>query len=431
MSLKKIEQTILIIIDSIDRELLGFLKLKKELEIKNYRVEFCNKQNFKSSFNYYKPKVIFCGQIWKTPGLLQSKKGSKIFFLRAESCSGLLDYINEIYKTISEVIPDYFCCWGPQELKFLRKKIRNTKLILTGHPVNELVKKKKKKKKIIIGIATTVRQITSISRQNILYDLNALKQNKEYKNSNPFVNIGSDISALYGYEINFLSKLLDIVNNLKKKYEIVLRHHPLEDGKIYNYFKRENIEIDKSIFFNEFCSKIDVLLCYKSSIQIYAYNQKVKVINLEKFLDKDNLRKLNANVINMPFDKFFPQPKNLIELRNEINRPFKKILAADYFLKNIFNINNDKKSSDLILNELKNIDFEKIKFKKIKDEKISNFFVINFIYKLTPSFLKFHFIDVKRYLQYIFFHKEKEIFYTYSFINRSKINKMKKIIEKF
>ena len=73
MTLKNIEQTILIIVDSIDRELLGFLKLKRELEIKNYRVEFCNKQNFKSSFNYYKPKVIFCGQIWKTPGLSESK----------------------------------------------------------------------------------------------------------------------------------------------------------------------------------------------------------------------------------------------------------------------------------------------------------------------------------------------------------------------
>lgn len=431
MPLKNKEIKILTIIDSIDRELLGYLKLKRELELKNYKVEFCNKQNFKSSFNYHKPKVIIAGQIWKTPGLLQSKKSSKIFFLRAESCSGLLDYINEIYKSIAKVIPDYFCCWGPQELKFLKKKINNTKLILTGHPVNELVKKKKKKKRIIVGIATTIRQITSISRQNIIYDLDALKKNKEYKNSNPFVNIDSDISALYGYEINFLSKLLDIVNDLKKKYKIVIRPHPLEDHKIYNYFEKENIEIDKSISYNEFCSKIDVLLCYKSSIQIYAYNQKVKVINLEKFLDKDNLKKLNANVINMPFDKFFPQPKNLIELRNEINRPFKKILAADYFLKNIFNVNQDKKSSDLILNELKNIDFEKIKFKKIKDEKISNFFVINFIYKLTPSFLKFHFIDLKRYLKYIFFHKENEIFYTYSFINRSKINKIKKIVDKF
>lgn len=428
---KKSNIRILIIIDSIDRELLGFLKLKKDFENHNYNVELCNKQNFLCFFNYFKPKIVIAGQIWKTPGLNECKKSAKIFFLRAESCSGLLDYINTIYKSISEVTPDYFCCWGPRELNFLKKKIRNTKLILTGHPVNEIIKKKEKRKKIRIGIATTVRNITSISRKNILYDLNALKKNKEYKNTNPFVEKTYDISALYGYEINFLSKLLDITKELKKNYEVIIRHHPSEDREIYSYFEKEKIFIDNSLSFNEFCSKIDVMLSYKSTIQIYAYNNKVKVINLERFLDKDNLKKLNSNVIDMPFDKYFPQPKNINDLKKEIKKPFRKIKAVDKFLKDIFNINQNKKCSEALLNEIKKINFDNIKFKKIKEKKFSNYFFLNLIYKLTPPSLKFYLVDLSRYLKWIFFKKEKEIFFTYSFINYSKINRLKSFFKNF
>ena len=64
---------VLIIIDLISRELLGFLNLKKKLEEKNYKVFFCNRYNFTESYNCILPKIVIAPQLYKTPGRKNKK----------------------------------------------------------------------------------------------------------------------------------------------------------------------------------------------------------------------------------------------------------------------------------------------------------------------------------------------------------------------
>ena len=431
MLYKKPAIKILIIIDNLNRELLGFLKLKEDLEKKNYKIKFANKVNFIPYFNFYKPQIVLAGQLWKTPGLKECKKNCKLFYLRAESCSGLINYIKVTYDDLSEVIPHYFCCWGPKEYNYLKKKIKNTKVILTGYPLNEIIPRKKNKVKVI-GFATTLRNITTVSRRNIISDLKSLKNNKEWKNNNPFVLPKYDVSALYAYEINFLSKMIEIINKLKKKHKILIRIHPFEDKEIYKNLIEKNVELDTSKTFFEYCNKIDVLLAYKSSIQMYAYQNKIKVINLENILEKDFLKKLNPEVINMPFDKYFKRPKNLNMLLKEIKEPFKQIKNCESFLKNYFNYTVEKKKitcADQLIKEFENINFNKVKFNRIKNHKFSKNFLIQGIYLLLPGRLKYHYVDLIRLLKWILIKSDIEVLFTYTFFNYFKIKELKKIFK--
>jgi len=431
MLYKKPAIKILIIIDNLNRELLGFLKLKEDLEKKNYKIKFANKVNFIPYFNFYKPQIVLAGQLWKTPGLKECKKNCKLFYLRAESCSGLINYIKVTYDDLSEVIPHYFCCWGPKEYNYLKKKIKNTKVILTGYPLNEIIPRKKNKVKVI-GFATTLRNITTVSRRNIISDLKSLKNNKEWKNNNPFVLPKYDVSALYAYEINFLSKMIEIINKLKKKHKILIRIHPFEDKEIYKNLIEKNVELDTSKTFFEYCNKIDVLLAYKSSIQMYAYQNKIKVINLENILEKDFLKKLNPEVINMPFDKYFKRPKNLNMLLKEIKEPFKQIKNCESFLKNYFNYTVEKKKitcADQLIKEFENINFNKVKFNRIKNHKFSKNFLIQGIYLLLPGRLKYHYVDLIRLLKWILIKRDIEVLFTYTFFNYFKIKELKKIFK--
>lgn len=410
---------IIIIIDSYARELLGFLKLKNELEKKKFKIYFCNKYNFIYLYNFIKPEIVITGQLFKTAGLREAKKFSHIYYLRAESFSGLMDQLVDSYEGISEIKPDFFCCWGLKEFNFLKKKIKNVNLILSGHPTNEINLKRKKNK--IIGIATTLRHITSISHNDIINDLINLKKNKDFMKRNPFVKMNKDISYLYGYEINFLSKLIDILDKLKDKYKIIIRPHPLESIKIYQSLTKlsKNIEIDNSINFETYLKKINVLLSYKSSLQIYAYKNKIKVINLEKFLIKDNLSKLETKVMNMPFDQFFVKPKNYNFLLSEIKRPFKKIKRCEEFISNFFYF---KERSSNILSQ----SFNNLIIKNKGDIKI-NLYPLNFtkiIIFFTPFFLRHHMVDILRYLKNLFLKRDEEINHTYSFINSFKIKKI-------
>lgn len=431
MLYKKPAIKILIIIDNLNRELLGFLKLKEDLEKKNYKIKFANKDNFIPYFNFYKPQIVLAGQLWKTPGLKECKKNCKLFYLRAESCSGLINYVKVTYEDLSEIIPHYFCCWGPKEYNFLKKRIKNSKVILTGYPLNEIVPRKKNKFKVI-GFATTLRNITTISRRNIISDLKALKNNKDWKNNNAFVLPKYDVSALYAYEINFLSKMIEIINQLKRKHKILIRIHPFEDKEIYKHLIDKNVELDTSKTFFEYCQKINVLLAYKSSIQMYAYQNKVKVINLENMLEKDFLKKLNHEVIDMPFDKYFKRPKNLSMLLKEIKEPFKQIKNCDDFLKNYFNyplINKKNACGENLIKEFKKTNFDKLKFNPIKNHKVSKNFLVQIIYVFLPKSLKHHYVDLVRGLKWILFKKDREVLFTYTFFNYFKIKELKKIFK--
>jgi surface carbohydrate biosynthesis protein len=413
---------IIIVIDSLARELLPFLKLKNELEKKNFKIYFCNKYNFKYLYNFIKPEIIIVGQLFKTPGLREAQKFSHIYYLRAESLSGLMDQLVALYKGTSEVEPDFFCCWGLKEFNFIKKKIKNVNFILSGHPINEInFKSFKRKKNKIIGIATTLRNITSISNYNLISSLINLKKNKDFMNRNPFLKKNTDVSYLYAYEINFLSKLIEILYKFKDKCKIIIRPHPLENIKIYQSLKKlsKNIEIDNSINFETYLNKINILMSYKSSLQIYAYKNKIKVINLEKFLNKDNLSKLESKTMNMPFDKFFVKPTNYDVLLSEIKRPFKKIKKCDEFISNFFY--SKERCSDILSQSFNNLINKnkgniKINLYPLKLTKIIIFF--------TPLFLRHHMRDILRYLNHFFFKNDEEINHTYSLVNSFKIKKI-------
>lgn len=433
---------VLIIIDLINRELLGFINLKKKLEKKNYKIFFCNRYNFTETYNYLLPKIVIAPQLYKTPGIEKIKNKSYLIYLRSESFAGnikfcLIDYLIQ-EKTIK---PDAIFYWGKIDYNYFKKKLKNYRVLehyITGHPMNDVwnIYRKKYKKKLKknlpkVGICSTLKSVTSgFENYNPFKLTHDIENNTDYKNNSRFFDKKKGPEYYIAYEFNFIS----LINKLCKKVKYIsIRPSPHEKIKYYNFLKdKYNIKIDRSSNYLDWLIKNDIILAYKSSVQITAYIIGINVINLEGCMNNKILSGLNKETLSFKFDKYFNQPQNLNELIKSIKKnKFKRNREIENFIKNTYSFSFNKKfsSSDkitLFLENRRSI-IEKLKPKLIKKNNFSNNLILNLLLFFFPKKIIIYLKDLKILVSNLLFERYINT-QTYAFYNQYRIQKVK---EKF
>lgn len=433
---------ILIIIETIDRELLGFLLLKKKLENNKINVYFCNRHNFLVKYNYILPQVVIVPQLFKIEGLKSVKDKSYIIYLRAESHAGNHLFSLADYKVGKKILqPNAIFCWGDIDYEIFKKFLglkTKIKIYKSGHPSIDIWHKYSninKKKNNTVGVCSTIRMVMSStgSRNPIELIIN-VKNNKDWFGKNIFIKKNHGAEFFIGYEYSFLNFIVDFCNKYKKK--ISIRPSLNEDLNLYNFLKKNSkIEIDNQSNVLDWLLKHKTILCYKSSVGLTAYILGLNVINIKNFFNHKLLEGMNQDSYNFSFDNFFNKPKNYYELINLIKSKFKKNKKIEAMIEKTYSYNfkKYKYSSQNILDFLiNNIEvIEKIQPAPVKFSKFTNNKIINLLYKIVPYNVKIFLIDtkivLKNYIAYGVFNRQ--LYSTYNNLRISKIKKNFKKIE--
>ena len=430
---------VLIIIDLISRELLGFINLKKKLEEKNYQVFFCNRYNFTESYNYILPKIVIAPQLYKTPGIEKIKNKSYLIYLRSESFASnvkfcLIDYLIQE----KEIKPDAIFYWGKKDWAYFKKNLENYKLVehcITGHPMNDVwnyyrkkYKKKLRKKTPKVGICSTLKSVTSgVDNYNpfkLIYDI---ENNRDYNNKSRFYDKKHGPEYFIAYEFNFISLIIQICKKIKF---ISIRPAPYEKVEHYSFLKNKyNVEIDQSSNYLDWLIKNDIILAYKSSVQITAYILGINVINLKGCMNSKILSGLNKETLSFKFDKYFDQPQNLNNLIKLIKKKqFKKNQKIENFIKNTYSFcfsSTFSSSNEIVFFlEKKRSTLEKLKPELIKNNNFSSNLILSLFLIFLPRKIIIFLKDLKILLRNLLFEKYINR-QTYAFYNLDQIRRVK------
>ena len=175
--------------------------------------------------------------------------------------------------------------------------------------------------------------------------------------------------------------------------------------------------------------KNDIILAYKSSVQITAYILGINVINLKGCMNSKILSGLNKETLSFKFDKYFDQPQNLNNLIKLIKKKqFKKNQKIENFIKNTYSFcfsRTFSSSNEIVFFlEKKRSTLEKLKPELIKNNNFSS----NLILSLFPIFLPRKIIiflkDLKILLRNLLFEKYINR-QTYAFYNLDQIRRVK------
>ncbi len=313
---------VLWIIDNKYRDLYGVNSLKINLQKKNINLILINKYNWKYAIRLFDPHYVILPNIYENSGLPMLKfcvkNNIKSILYNVEGFH-LDQYSLDIYfpKKHIKYLNKIFV-WCPQEKIYLYKiGYPKDKIIITGSLRYQNSYQKKLPAKIkTIGIISSNKYFASrFDESTGSRILNHIFRWKDFNSDNAKFAIN-----FMHYELDFLNIIKRIIFASGKKYNFILRPHPMED---INFYNNKNFKIDKSSNINFFLDKVDVVLNHYSSVTLDALKRNVPVISLENLLKNSYQIKALKN--------FFPihlasKPKNI----NEVI----KILKGNFFLKN-------------------------------------------------------------------------------------------------
>ena len=306
------------VVDNKFRDLYGLYDLKKKLKEENSDLHIINKFHWLYALKLFNPHYVVLPNLHEFMGMpilrFCKKNDIRVILYNSEGFhydENLFNYYfpKKEFKNLYKIY-----VWSPQEKKLLIKSgYPSSKIILTGALKLQIKKEKKDIKRIKkIGIISTGKFFsTRFNRNDVL--MRQLFRRKNLKEDG--IN-----AQLMHYEIEFLSIIKKIIFLTNKKYEFILRPHPMESSEFYenSYFKT-----DKSNNIRDFLNKVDVIINHYSTASLDALVYNVPTISPEYILDKSYRFSLLNN--------FFPKnlaykPKNLDELT--------LILRDKFFLKN-------------------------------------------------------------------------------------------------
>ena len=320
------------VVDNKFRDLHGLYDLKKKLKKENSDLYIINKFHWLYAIKLFNPHYVVLPNLHEFMGMpilrFCNKNSIRVILYNSEGFhhdENLFKYYfpKKEFKNLYKIY-----VWSPKEKRqLINLGYPNSKILLVGALKLQNKKIKKEIKRIKkIGIVSTGKYFsTRFGAKNVI-----MRQLFKRKNvSNDSVNTGV---KLMHYEIEFLSIIRKIIFLTDKKYEFILRPHPMEDSKFYEnpYFK-----IDNSKNITDFLNKVDVIINHYSSASLDALVHNVPAISIENIVEKS----YRFSVLN----NFFPKnlaykPKNLNELI--------LILKDKLFLKNYYH-NYKKKINKL------------------------------------------------------------------------------------
>ena len=290
-------------------------------------------------------------------------------------------------------------------------------------------KKNLKKKSPKVGICSTLKSVTSgfedYNPFKLIFDM---ENNKDYNNKSRFFDEKYGPEYFIAYEFNFISLIIKICKKIKF---ISIRPALYEKKKYYNFLKNKyDIEIDQSSDYLEWLTQNDIILAYKSSVQITAYILGIYVINLERCMNNKILSGLNKETLTFKFDKYFEQPQNLNELIKLVKKNrFKKNRTIENFIEGTysFSFSEQFSSSNEITSFLENKRsiIENLKPELIKKNTFSSNLVLTLFLFFFPRRIIIFLKDLKILLRNLLFESylNRE---TYAFYNLDQIQKVKR-----
>jgi surface carbohydrate biosynthesis protein len=325
-------------IDNKYRELYGLYDLKNKLLDHKIKLYFFHLQVWKTAIDLVNPHIIVVPNLFRTscnPIVKYASKKKIDIFMHSSEGMFYTDEVQEekypihLIKKINKIL-----VWSKLDAKFLIKKGFTNKVIVSGNlkfDKKNYIKKKEKNKKIkIIGIPTHSRVISGngISKNNIPHLIRNLMENHE--------------AARIGYlkfELEYIQTLVNVLKEIGKEFQVVIKASPFEDQKIYEKTFPE-IKIYQGDNIGDFLKNIDVILNVFSSTAVDALKLNIPVISITKLINWD--KTVLADKSRGPFAKsgavaLAIQPKNITELKKLLKKDKKKLLKLcqnkDFFRK--------------------------------------------------------------------------------------------------
>lgn len=340
---------ILIVIDSHNREYLPSLYLKHALEGESLECKITSKYSLGISYNNFKPDFVIIPKIHKIPHLSEIKKSSKVILMTAESFTGMKESIVSYTKLWETQNIDFCFSWGTFD-KAVYEEIKlfpNVPTFVTGNPIIEpwYLNKKKEGGKKKIGITTSLRSMTHLAAsQNPIEQIISMEDN----GASGFFDPPNHAESWIAFEAAWLRIIYDLMKEFKS-YEISIRPHPLEKKEYYQKFKdiNPNVTISEHATINEWLDDVDFLLSFLSTSQLDAHVRGIKVISIKNLFPKSIIEGIPAS-LSAIFANFFPEPKDLNEVKSLIDSYVIKSSKIDTFLLDTFNYPTEKPSKKIV-----------------------------------------------------------------------------------
>lgn len=306
------------VVDNKFRDLYGLYDLKKKLKKKNSDLFIINKFHWLYAIKLFNPHYVVLPNLHKFMGMpilrFCNKNNIRVILYNSEGFHYDENLFNNYFpkKDFKNLYKIY--AWSPKEKRLLIKSgYQSSNILLVGALKLQNKKRKKDIKRIKkIGIVSTGKFFaTRFNSKNVIIKELFIRKNTLIENV-----------RLMKYEIEFLNIIRKIIFLTDKKYEFILRPHPMENSKFY---ENPKFKIDNSKNIRDFLNKVDVIINHYSSSSLDALVNNVPTISIEHLVDK-SYKYLALN-------NFFPKnlaykPKNLNELI--------LILKDKFFLKNYY-----------------------------------------------------------------------------------------------
>lgn len=345
-------KSVLIVVDSFQREYLGAYTLSQELKRNGFKTRITSRYALESAYDAFHPGVVILPKTHKVPALEKIHRHSVVVLLQAESFSGNIEAFKSFCSRNSSIgirpdLVDAVFCWGDFDYRFYQEAeiYPQAEIEVTGHPMVDIWYKPKKNRKTsekpVIGISTSITCLTHITNSlGPVSLIDNIERNWESGLFEPPYHAEDRIA----FEAAWIRIVIELIRAFKG-HRIHLRPHPLEDVEQYRWLEKEgDVRIDNHQPMVDWSDEVDVLLSFISTSQLDAYLRGVKVVSIQNLFPKRILETLPRS-LKLPVDHFFEAPETIEEIKRSVTAERVTSAKADFFLKDVFHFPTVKPSA--------------------------------------------------------------------------------------